>query len=79
MRVQIFVRLKPGVLDVQGKAVEHTLQELDGARASQVRIGRLIELTVDAPTQEAARARVDELCERVLVNTIIESYEIKFV
>jgi len=77
MRVQVLVRLKPGVLDVQGKAVEHGLTNLGFGDISDVRIGRLVELDVDASDIESARATVEEVCQKLLSNPIIENYEIK--
>ncbi|MCB0318313.1 MAG: phosphoribosylformylglycinamidine synthase subunit PurS [Bdellovibrionales bacterium] len=76
MRMQIFVRLKTGVLDVQGKAVEHGLEHL-GLNASDVRVGKLIELDVDASSKNEAETKLKEMCEKLLVNTVIESYEIR--
>ena len=76
MRMQIFVRLREGVLDVQGKAVEHGLEHL-GLNASEVRVGKLIELDVDATSKEDAEDKLKQMCEKLLVNTVIESYEIR--
>ena len=77
MRVQVLVRLKPGVLDVQGKAVEHGIVSLGFKEVSAVRIGRLIELDVEAPSFEQAKKRVEDLCQQLLVNSIIENFEIR--
>lgn len=77
MRVQVLVRLKPGVLDVQGKAVEHGIVSLGFKEVSGVRIGRLIELDLEAQSFEQAKKRVEDLCEKLLVNSIIENFEIK--
>jgi len=78
MRVQVLVRLKPGVLDVQGKAVEHGLHSLGDKSVANLRIGRLIEFDIEASSNDAARVKIDELCAKVLANQIIENYEIKF-
>jgi phosphoribosylformylglycinamidine synthase subunit PurS len=77
MRIQVLVRLKPGVLDVQGKAVENGLKENGFPEISNVRIGRVIELSVGGGSAEDARKIVDECCQKLLANPIIESYEIK--
>ena len=77
MRIQVFVRLKAGVLDVQGKAVEHGVHGLGHTDVHNVRIGRLIEFDVDAPTITAARPKVEELCQKLFANTVIENFEIK--
>lgn len=77
MKLQVLVRLKPGVLDVQGKAVEHGLKEMGYDAVSEVRIGKVVELEVSASSAEEARAKVDEICKKLLANPIIENYEIK--
>ena len=77
MRVQIFVRLKAGVLDVQGKAVEQGLLNLGMAGVSNLRVGKLIELDVEADSQQAMEKQVKEFCEKLLVNPVIENYEIR--
>jgi len=74
IKVQVLVRLKSGVLDVQGKAVEHGLND---NKLSGVRVGKLIELSVDTPDFESAKKYVSELCETVLTNPIMEVYEIR--
>jgi phosphoribosylformylglycinamidine synthase PurS subunit len=76
MRVRVFVRLKGGVLDVQGKAVERGVLEAGMTGISDVRIGKLIEFDVAAASAQEARARAEELCEKVLANPIIENFEI---
>lgn len=77
MKVQVFVRLKPGVLDVQGKAVERGLTTLGFNDVTDVRVGRLIEMDVGASSESEAQNKVKELCEKLLANTVIESYEIR--
>lgn len=77
MRVQVLVRLKPGVLDVQGKAVEKGLQGLGFHDAHDVRVGRLIELDVASPTLEEAEEEVAEMCNKLLVNGVIENFELR--
>lgn len=77
MRVQIFVRLKAGVLDVQGKAVEQGLLNLGMKGVSNLRVGKLIELDVEASSPEAMQAQVKEFCEKLLVNPVIENFEIR--
>ena len=77
MKIQVLVRLKPGVLDVQGKAVEGGLKGLGHREVSGVRIGRLIELNVKADSFEGARTKVEDLCKKLLANPIIETYEIR--
>ena len=66
--------LKPGVLDVQGKAVEAALHGLGWGGASNVRIGRVIEFDLAAKDAAAAEAEVKAMCEKLLANTVIEGY-----
>jgi phosphoribosylformylglycinamidine synthase PurS subunit len=74
MKVRVHVSLKPGVLDPQGRAVHHALEGLGFAGVDDVRVGRLIELDVaDATTDEA----LDEMCRKLLANTVIENYRIE--
>jgi phosphoribosylformylglycinamidine synthase subunit PurS len=70
-RVRVLIRPKQGILDPQGKAVERALPALGFPGASNVHIGRLVELDVEDPTQ------VDEMCRRLLANTLIEDYEVE--
>ncbi|MCB0331976.1 MAG: phosphoribosylformylglycinamidine synthase subunit PurS [Bdellovibrionales bacterium] len=77
MKVQVLVRLKEGVLDVQGKAVEHGLAGLGYEDITSVRIGRLVEFDVQSDTFELAKDRATKVCEQLLANTIIENYEIR--
>jgi phosphoribosylformylglycinamidine synthase subunit PurS len=77
VKVRVLVRLKPGILDVQGAAVQRALAGLGFADARELRVGKLIEIDVDADGAEQARARVDEMCRRLLVNTILEDYTIE--
>lgn len=77
MRFQILVRLKEGVLDVQGKAVENGLQDQKYAAIKNVRVGKVVELEVDGVPGDAARAQVEEVCKLLLANPVIERYEIK--
>jgi phosphoribosylformylglycinamidine synthase PurS subunit len=68
------VFLKPGVLDVQGKAVENALHGLGWPGVGNVRIGRVIEFDLAARDAAAAEAEVKAMCEKLLANTVIESY-----
>ena len=73
----MLVRLKPGILDVQGAAVQRALLGLGFADVRDLRVGKLIEVEVDAATAAVARQRVDEMCRRLLANTILEDYTIE--
>ena len=72
----MLVRPKGGILDPQGAAVERSLRQL-GFQVGDARIGRVIDLEVDAPSIREARAEVERMCERLLANPLIESYEIE--
>ena len=74
MKIRVHVSLKPGVLDPQGRAVHHALEGLGFDGVDDVRIGRLVELEVaDSTTDEA----LNEMCEKLLANTVIENYRIE--
>ena len=72
----MLVRPKGGILDPQGEAVERSLRQL-GFEVGDARVGRVIDLEVDAPSTSEARAQVERMCERLLANPLIESYEIE--
>ena len=71
----MLVRPKPGILDPQGQAVESSLRQL-GFPVGQARIGRLVDLELDVDDEAAARAQLEQMCEQLLANPLIESYEI---
>ena len=75
MRAKVHVFLKPGVLDVQGKAVEGALQGLGWSGVSGARVGKLIEFDLDGVDDPAAEAK--KMCEKLLANTVIESYRVE--
>jgi phosphoribosylformylglycinamidine synthase PurS subunit len=76
MRVSVLVRPKPGILDPQGEAVEASLRQL-GFSVDGARIGRLVDLEVDAADESDAREQVERMCAELLANPLIESYEIE--
>ncbi|MEQ1689585.1 MAG: phosphoribosylformylglycinamidine synthase subunit PurS [Sphingopyxis sp.] len=74
MKVHVFVTLKPGVLDPQGRAIQHALSGLGFAGVEDVRAGRFIELELaDSVTEADVRA----MCDQLLANTVIENYRIE--
>ena len=75
MRATVLVRPKAGILDPQGEAVESSLRQL-GFPVGDARVGRLIDLDVDAASAGEARSTVERMCEQLLANPLIESYEI---
>jgi len=77
MKVTVHVTLKNGVLDPQGKAIEHALGALGFAGVEQVRQGKFLELTLAETDKEKARAQVTEMCEKLLANTVIENYTVE--
>ncbi|MBE0644240.1 MAG: phosphoribosylformylglycinamidine synthase subunit PurS [Bacteroidetes bacterium] len=70
----ITVKLRPSILDPEGKAIEHALQSLDFKTLSGVRIGKLVEMQVDAADRAAAEAVVIEACRQLLANQVMEDY-----
>ena len=74
MRVKIFVSLKRGVLDPQGKAIERSLHALGYGEVQDVRMGKYLELDLGAASHESAEARVREMCDKLLANPVIEDY-----
>ena len=73
----MLVRLKPGILDVQGAAVKRALGGLGFTDVADLRVGKVIEVDVDAASADAARARVDEMCRKLLANPILEDYAVE--
>jgi phosphoribosylformylglycinamidine synthase len=76
VKATVLVRPKGGILDPQGEAVERSLRQL-GFEVGEARVGRVIDLEVDAPTAEEARTQLERMCENLLANPLIESYEIE--
>ena len=74
MRVKIFVSLKQGVLDPQGKAIERSLHTFGYDEVRDVRVGKFLELEVDIASREGAETRVREMCDKLLANPVIEDY-----
>ena len=76
MRATVLVRPKPGILDPQGQAVESSLRHL-GFAVGETKVGRLVELELATEDAEKARTQVEQMCEQLLANPLIESYEIE--
>lgn len=74
MKVQVQVRLKPGVLDPQGRAIHHSLEGLGFSGVDDVRMGKLIELDL---ADEVSDEQIDEMCRKLLANMVIEDYMIR--
>lgn len=77
MKATVHVTLKNGVLDPQGKAIEHALGALGFAGVDQVRQGKFLELELGETDKEKARAQVTDMCEKLLANTVIENYTVE--
>ncbi|MDA0702553.1 MAG: phosphoribosylformylglycinamidine synthase subunit PurS [Proteobacteria bacterium] len=77
MKAKVHVTLKTGVLDPQGKAVQHALHSLGFAEVGEVRQGKFIELETGESDPTKARAAVEEMCKKLLANPVIENYSIE--
>ena len=77
MKARVYVMLKTGVLDPQGEAVRHALGALGFDGVAGVRQGKVSELVLTTTDKMAAEAEVKEMCEKLLANTVIESYQIE--
>jgi phosphoribosylformylglycinamidine synthase len=72
----VLVRPKPGILDPQGEAVQASLRQL-GFAVEEARVGRVIDVELENGDRERARAELERMCEQLLANPLIESYEIR--
>lgn len=72
----VLIRLKPSLVDAQGAVIKRALQQLGYNSVVDVRVGKLIELTLEDDDKEEAAARVKEMCERLLANPVVEEYEV---
>jgi phosphoribosylformylglycinamidine synthase len=77
MRATVLVRPKPGILDPQGQAVESSLRHL-GFAVADTRVGRLVDVDVATDDRDEAQRQLERMCEQLLANPLIESYEIAF-
>jgi phosphoribosylformylglycinamidine synthase len=75
MKATVLVRPKPGILDPQGEAVQSSLRQL-GFAVEDARIGKLVDVELEGDDPEQARAELERMCEQLLANPLIESYEI---
>lgn len=78
MRARVAVRLKPAILDPQGKTVNQALLQLGYSEVTGVRIGKLIELDLDGADRVALQSRVEEMSRKLLSNPLVEDFEIQF-
>ena len=77
MKARVFVTLKNGVLDPQGKAIGHALNGLGFGAVGEVRQGKVIDIELDETDAAKAKADLKTMCEKLLANTVIEKYEIE--
>ena len=77
MKATIYISLKNGVLDPQGKAIENALGQLGFDGVDNVRQGKMIELELADTDADQARDRLQKMCEKLLANTVIENYDIR--
>lgn len=77
MKAKVFVTLKKGVLDPQGKAVLGALKSMSFNEVEDVRIGKFMEIELKSDAKEEEAKRLKEMCERLLANTVIENYKIE--
>jgi phosphoribosylformylglycinamidine synthase len=77
MLARVYVTLKPGVLDPAGKAVESSLHALGFGQVAGVRLGKYIELQLPEGSGAEARAQVEEMCRKLLANTVVESFRVE--
>ena len=79
MKARIHVTLKPGILDPQGKAIEHALDTLGFGVARNVRVGKYMELDLNETARDKAEAQVKAMCEKLLANTVIEEFRFELI
>jgi len=79
MKARVLVRLKPGIMDVQGAAVKRALAGLGFSELTDLRVGKVIDIDLEGRTPGEARARVTEMCRQLLANPILEEYTIETV
>ena len=73
-QAQIYVTLRPSVLDPAGTAVQSGLKHMGYENVEQIRIGKYVELTLNAANEEVAREQLDRICDQLLANPVIENY-----
>ena len=76
-KVTVYVTLKPSLLDAQGRTVENALKSLGYDAVSQVRIGKVIEMSLVGSDTDSVRTQVSAMCEKLLANPVMESYRIE--
>ncbi len=78
MVARVYITLKPGVLDPAGKAVQTSLHTLGFPEVRSVRLGKYVEVQLPDGDPAAARAQVEDMCKKLLANTVVENYRVEF-
>ena len=76
MKIKVIVTLKNGVLDPQGKAIQQTLNGMSFSEVKEVRQGKYFDIEVSSNDEKKAKAKVEEMCKKLLANLVIEDYKI---
>ena len=76
MKIKAIVTLKEGVLDPQGKAIQQTLNGMDFSEVNQIRQGKYFDIEINIEDEKKAKAKVEEMCKKLLANLVIENYKI---
>lgn len=79
MKAHVYITLKNGVLDPQGKAIENALDHLGFEGVNEVRQGKFIELQLAAKSKEKAEAQLTQMCEKLLANTVVENFRFELI
>lgn len=77
MKINVYITLKPGVLDTQGKAITNALHSLEFNQVSSVRQGKFMELDIEASSADEASKLAGDMCEKLLANMVIEDYRVE--
>lgn len=78
MKVRVHIFPKDSVFDPQGNTVQHSLQSLGFTKVEQVRVGKSVDLHINSSSRDDAKTQIDKMCEKLLVNPVIESYSIQW-
>ena len=76
MKAKVYITLKPGLLDAQGKTIKDALESLGFRGVHEVRMGKYIELELNEARSDAARREVERMCQKLLANPIVETYRV---
>jgi phosphoribosylformylglycinamidine synthase len=77
VKARILIQLKKGILDVQGNAIRRALDGLGFTELRDLKVGKVVEVEVESPDPSAARKRIEEMCQRLLANPVIEDFTVE--